>query len=91
MPTKIPPYLVSSTPILVYGPGDIAQVKYAKEDGWGLVVDKKDLDLLKKGLISLISNSVLCEKIIKRAALVALKNHDQNIVRKEFHNALCSI
>ena len=83
--------MVSNTPILVYGPADIAQVQYAKEEGWGLVVDRKDTNLLKNGIKNLISDSYLREKIIKRAAFIALKKHDENIVRTRFHNTLCSI
>jgi hypothetical protein len=38
MPTKVPAYLAVGTPILVYGPAEVAQVSYAKKAGWGMPV-----------------------------------------------------
>ena len=42
MPTKVPAYMASGTPILVYGPRGTAQVDYAARDGWGHVVCNRD-------------------------------------------------
>ena len=35
MPTKVPAYLASATPILAYGPPETAQIGYAQAEGWG--------------------------------------------------------
>ena len=42
MPTKVPAYMASGTPILVYGPRGVAQVDYAAREGWGHVVSERD-------------------------------------------------
>ena len=42
MPTKVPAYLLSGTPILVYGPNEVAQVKYASSAGWGYVISNRN-------------------------------------------------
>jgi len=42
MPTKVPAYLLSGTPTLVYGPAGVAQVDYALGRRWGHVVPRRD-------------------------------------------------
>ena len=88
MPTKIPPYLICNVPIFVYGPIDVAQVEYAKKEGWGYIVDKKDPKLVLLKLKKLIQDNYLRTKLLKNANTLALKKHDINIVRKDFQNTL---
>ena len=38
MPTKVPAYMISGSPVLVYGPRDLAAVSYAMEPEWAHVV-----------------------------------------------------
>jgi hypothetical protein len=91
MPTKIPAYLTSGTPILVYGPKGIAQVEYARNSGWGFVIDTRGLEHLERGLSELIANSDLRCRLSLIARDTAEKNHDDRVVRTNFQKALIAL
>ena len=84
MPTKIPSYLCSGTPILVYGPPGIAQTEYAEKEKWGHLVSRRDPAALKQA-IQLLSDSAELREALSRAAVsAARKNHDSAHVRERF-------
>ncbi|MBI1318952.1 MAG: hypothetical protein GC168_08385 [Candidatus Hydrogenedens sp.] len=87
MPTKVPSYLVSGTPVLVYGPRGLAQVDDAAAAGWGEIVDRPDPEALIAGLGRLIRDGEL-RRQRSAAALVAAANHDTAIVRTRFQASL---
>ncbi|MFH1983050.1 MAG: glycosyltransferase [Pseudomonadota bacterium] len=91
MPTKIPSYLVSGTPVLVYGPGGVAQVEYARDEGWGHVVDKADVPLLAGTIRELMATPQKREALSTRALEIVAKNHDIQIVRTGFQSALAKV
>jgi len=88
MPTKVPSYLTSGTPILVYGPAQLAQVDYATREGWGLVIDTQDFDQLKLGLKRIIEDNSLRDTLSRRAQAVAQDRHNAETVRTAFQTAL---
>ncbi len=88
MPTRIPAYLAVGTPILVYGPSGIAQVDYAREAGWGLVVDRPGIPGLKAALLRLADDADLRRRVSAAATRTARKNHDVSEVRQRFRAAL---
>lgn len=88
MPTKIPAYLSSGTPILVYGPSDIAQVKYALGDKWGYVVPSPGVQYVKQGIMDLVKDRGLRSTLSVQAKCVASQNHDSSMVRKKFQELL---
>lgn len=75
-PSKLPEYLAAGRPIIVYAPSDSYYAKYAKKEGFGLVVDKPDLNLLREAIIELKNNRSLCERLVKNARRVAIEYHD---------------
>jgi glycosyltransferase involved in cell wall biosynthesis len=85
MPGKIPAYMASGTPILVYGPADLAQVRYAIREGWGYVVSQKGIRYVKQGLLKLINDNALRQSLSDTSKFQARKNYDANIVRSRFH------
>jgi hypothetical protein len=88
MPTKVPAYLNSGSPILVYGPAETAQVRYAIEDRWGLVVQERSLAQLKSSLKQIILDSHVRETL-SATARAAAANHDARVVRSAFQRILC--
>jgi glycosyltransferase involved in cell wall biosynthesis len=88
MPTKIPSYLLSGTPIFVYGPESVTQVEYAVDEQWGYVVSQRGIQYIKDGLLELISNKELRKKLSCRAGKAVRNNHDSNIVRKKFQDLI---
>jgi glycosyltransferase involved in cell wall biosynthesis len=88
MPTKVPAYMASGTPILVYGPAGIAQVDYAAREGWGLVVSERAPQALDEGLRRIVCDERLRETLHRRAQALAREHHDTARVRAKFQDAL---
>lgn len=89
MPTKVPAYLFSGTPILVYGSEETAQVKYARKAGWGHVVSECSQTRAATAIRELATDLELRERLSRAARVAALRNHDANIVSARFQTALC--
>jgi glycosyltransferase involved in cell wall biosynthesis len=88
MPTKVPSYLVSGTPVLVYGPAEVAQVEYARTAGWGFVVHGRGVKALADAITRLTTDGALRERLSATAQLVAVANHDAIHVRSAFQAVL---
>jgi len=88
MPTKVPSYLASGTPILLYGPAGVAQVDYALKEAWGLAVTERDPRRLADGLRRALTDAPLRQQLSARAKEVASQNHDAARVRAAFQNTL---
>ena len=70
--TKVPEYMASGTPTLVYGPASNPNVMYASKYNWGAVVKHKDQRELLEMLKSLISNQELREQFGNKARELVL-------------------
>lgn len=88
MPAKIPAYLLSGAPILVYGPSGVASVDYALKEGWGYVVKERSGARLQEALTQLAGSENLRKELGKRALSAGLKNHDAKLLRPAFHKEL---
>ena len=88
MPTKVPAYMASGTPILVYGPRGVAQVDYAEREAWGHVVSDRAPAALDAGLRRILSDEMLREGLRVRAQALAAANHDSRKVRTQFQSTL---
>jgi len=87
MPTKVPSYLVSGTPVLVYGPPGVAQVEYARTAGWGFVVDGRGVKALADAIGRLATDRALRHRLSAAAQRVVM-NHDATRVRSAFRAVL---
>ncbi len=88
MPTKVPPYLVAGTPVLVYGPRGVGQVDYAARAGWGLVVDQPGLPGLTEAMTRLLTDTALRRSLSGAAKRAAAERHDATTVRRNFQAVL---
>ncbi|MGQ0512037.1 MAG: hypothetical protein ACT4P9_15660 [Betaproteobacteria bacterium] len=88
MPTKVPAYLFSGTPILAYGPEEVAQIRYATERDWALVVGQRGVAPLAAGLRRVLSEAPLRERLSANARRTALECHDASLVRVRFQGRL---
>ena len=88
MPTKVPAYLASGTPVLVYGPAETAQVAYARAADWGEVIAERSLERLKQGLRRIMTDRDRRETLLCNAQAAARENHGAAAVRARFHAAL---
>lgn len=88
MPTKVPAYLAVGTPILAYGPADVAQIAYAIKSGWAMTVTAPDMEQLKQAFRTLATDMTVRERISGCARAAAALKHDAKYVRLEFQSAL---
>jgi glycosyltransferase involved in cell wall biosynthesis len=88
MPTKLPAYLASGTPILAYGPPSLAQIAYARQDGWGLVVDEPFPTRLVDGILTLLVDRDMRRRLSTTARALAAERHDIASVRERFQRCL---
>ena len=87
MPTKVPAYLNSGTPALVYGPAETAQVRYAIDSEWALVVAERSREKLKAALKEIVQDQALRQSL-SAAARAASTKHDARVVRRAFQALL---
>ena len=88
MPTKVPAYLASGTPVLVYGAAGVAQVEYARAAGWGHVVDRPGVDEVAEGLTHMLTDLELRRTLSATARRIAARDHDSATVRAAFQSSL---
>lgn len=88
MPTKVPEYLASGTPVLVYGPAGVAQVEYARRDGWGLAVTARDPAELAAAIRRLAGDAALRDQLSTRARRLAVERHDLDVLRAGFRASM---
>lgn len=88
MPTKVPEYLMSGTPVLVYGPEGVAQVDYARREGWALVVSTQGIAPLAAGIRDLLTDRDLRRRVTARGRALAVERHELAVVRQGFQDAL---
>ncbi|MBU3964293.1 glycosyltransferase [Patescibacteria group bacterium] len=77
-PGKFTDYLVAGKPMLIHAPASAYLVKYAKENNCAMVVDKNEIEELKKGIRALIKNPDLASQLIQNARKIFFANHDAN-------------
>jgi glycosyltransferase involved in cell wall biosynthesis len=88
LPTKIPEYMASGTPVLVYSPADTTVVEYAIQSKWGYVVSEESEAAIKDAILNLMNNKSLREKLGIQSMKMAAQNHEGNKVREGFRKAL---
>lgn len=86
--TKVPEYMISGTPILVYADKRTALAKYAIRDGWAYIVSDNDEALLTQALEELYSNLSLRKELAGKAKKVAIQNEDAKLIRENFRKKL---
>ncbi|MBI1320065.1 MAG: glycosyltransferase [Candidatus Hydrogenedens sp.] len=84
MPTKVPECMISGTPVLLYGPADAAPVAYAKQEGWGAVVDTPDKEAFKQKVLELMRDPAARERAGAPAQQLARDRHALTQVREAF-------
>ena len=86
--TKVPEYMASATPTLVYGPPSSPNVRYAQQGQWAAVVATRDLAQLRQTLTHLMDDEPYRAALGQRARQLAFTNHDGTAVRARFRQLL---
>ena len=90
MPSKLADCLASGTPILVYGPAGLPVVEYARREGWGKVVDRRDPAALQAAVRELMDSPALREQLGRKAKRLATERHDAKVVSNEIRRILAA-
>lgn len=91
MPTKVPEYMASGTPVLVYAPSHVPAAAYALQEGWGYTVTERDPARLEAALLALMESETLRAALGQRGRELALRNHDACVVRARFREVICNV
>jgi glycosyltransferase involved in cell wall biosynthesis len=87
-PTKVSEYMISGTPILVYGDASTGLTKYALQEQWAYVVTEHSQQKLVHALNDLYTNEVLRKNLAIKAKKIAEEREDAIKVREAFKNSL---
>ena len=87
-PSKLPAYMASGTPILAYGPSEMAQIRYLMDTRAAHVVSERSRDAVSHAIRRLMADENYRAEIGRRAHQLALDRHGATKVRKAFRQAL---
>lgn len=88
IPTKASEYMASGTPILLFAPSEMAVTKYAKNEGWALIVAERDMNKLQSAIIHMFQDNSLRISIGQQAMKIAFINHNKRDIQEKFYEAL---
>lgn len=77
-------FMFSGKPIVVYSDSVTGIARYAKEEGWAVVLDYRDPVMLSSIFERLIKNSDARDNLLKAANRTALANHDLKTIQSSF-------
>lgn len=86
-PTKVSEYMISGTPILVYGDERTGLTKYALKEKWAYVVTENSIAALTSAIKKLISDDQLRKQLAETAQRIAVAKEDAVIVKENFRKA----
>ena len=76
IPSKINEYLLSGRPILIHAPASSYLSKYAKENGFALVIDHKDKEALKSAVKKLLFDKDYADNLVGAAKKMTVDNRN---------------
>jgi glycosyltransferase involved in cell wall biosynthesis len=91
MPTKASEYMISGTPIIVFGPEETAIVKYAQKSGWAKVIVENKVEVVAKAIKQLFENKDERRRIAQNAIQVAERKHGSHNISRNFQDAICAL
>jgi glycosyltransferase involved in cell wall biosynthesis len=91
MPTKGPEYMISGTPVIIFAPKETAIAEYADQYGFAGLITKNDVAAISETIKKLIQHQELRNRLAKKAIETAERNHDSNIVTRNFRQAISSV
>lgn len=87
-PTKVSEYMISGTPVLVYGDESTGLTKYALKEQWAYVVTENKKQALVAAIKELYNNQTLRSSLAQKAQAIAIEREDAVKVREAFKNSL---
>lgn len=90
MPTKVPAYLSSGAPILIYGPEEVGFVNEAIGERWAYVVRERSIGALTDAIKHLSENGDLRANLVEKA-LKKAESFESTAVRQAFAAVLLKV
>ncbi len=84
IPGKTPEYLLAGRPILVHAPPQAVISEYAREEGFGYVVDTEEPAALEEGLKKLLTDRAYVETLVAHARATFEEHHRQDMCAAAF-------
>ncbi|MBP6024295.1 glycosyltransferase [Ferruginibacter sp.] len=91
MPTKAPEYMISGTPVIMFGPGETALMKDGQRNNWAKVVTENNVEALAEAINTLITNDTLRKELAENAIRIAEANYNSVKIRNEFKEVISSL
>ncbi len=91
MPTKAPEYMMSGTPVIIFGPAETALVKDALRGKWACVVTENNIDALATNIKKLITDKNERTAVAATAIKIAEENYDSVKIRNQFKEIITSV
>lgn len=91
MPTKAPEYMISGTPVIMFGPGETALMKDGQRNNWAKVVTENNVEALAEAINTLITNDALRKELAENAIRIAETNYNSIKIRNEFKKVISSL
>lgn len=91
MPTKAPEYMVSGTPVIIFGPAETALVKNAIRGNWAKVITEDNIDVLATAINELVTDEQYRKQITANAISIAETKFNSVVVRNNFREIITAI
>jgi glycosyltransferase involved in cell wall biosynthesis len=91
MPTKAPEFMISGTPVIMFGPEETALVQDAIQNKWAKVVTENNIQLLADAVKELLGDPFLRRQTAQNAIRLAETNFNSVKIRSDFRNIISSI
>lgn len=86
-PTKVSEYMISGTPILVFGDTSTCLTKYAVKEQWAYIVTENNIEALVKGIKDIYHDTAYKKQIATKAQQIAIEREDAIVVREKFRQS----
>ncbi len=84
-------FMFSGRPIIVYSDARTGIARYARENGWALVVDHRDPMGLARAIEILLTDTDTCAGLVRQARITANANHDLETIQSTFRTLCASL
>jgi glycosyltransferase involved in cell wall biosynthesis len=91
MPTKVPEYMITGTPIIIFAPEVTAVVKYAKRQNWAKVITENNVNEVSAAIKQMIESKEIRQQYAINAIKIAEENYNSADVTHRFQEVICSI
>ena len=86
MPSKLPEYLASGTPVVLVAPAQLAVTEYVRRRQCGLVIDSLESEEIGQAISHLMADEALRSRLGRAGFEVAMREHDGRVVRANFRD-----